>query len=102
MLKVSQVNNFQIEQLQDTLEERSEHSACWLGEASIVLTGGYDSENKCEILDCGQWQPLPDLNQGRRLHSSAAFNSNTVYVFCGRDENNEKLNSIERWAIGEQ
>ena len=43
---------------------------------------------------------MPDLNKGRRLHSSAAFNSNTVYVFCGYD-GKKSINSIERWGVGE-
>ena len=73
--------------LPDTLEVRDGHSACWLGDASIVLTGGWDSENKCEMFDIemNEWKPLPDLNEGRINHSSTAFNSKTVYVFYGED-----------------
>ena len=63
-----------------------------------MLTGGDGSIKKCEMFDCGQWKPLPDLNRGRYGHSSAAFNANTVYVFCGFLGGN----SIERWAVGEE
>ena len=69
-----------------------------------MLTGGFGSENKCEMFDCerNKWSPLPDLNQGRYAHSSAAFNGDTVYVFCGTDASLNDINSIERWAVGEQ
>ena len=34
------------------------------------------------------------------MHSSTAFNSSTVYVFCGRSYGT--MNSIERWVVGEE
>ena len=105
-LKVSQVNISDVERLPDTIDVRHNHSACWLGEKSIVLTGGFNPEigehiDKCEILDSGKWKPLPDLNQARGGHSSSAFNNHSVYVFCGGSYLHKELNPIERWAIGE-
>ena len=72
---MSQVNISDVERLPDTIDVRYNHSACWLGEKSIVLTGGWNEEigesiDKCEILDGGEWKPLPDLNQARTEHSS--------------------------------
>ena len=68
---MSTANISDFETLSDTLEERIAHSACWLGETSIVLTGGWTKNNKCEVFDCkiNEWKPLPDLNQGRYNHS---------------------------------
>ena len=107
-LKVSAANISEVELLPDTLEARSHHSACWLGEASIVLTGGsldskrIKSTKSCEVFDLEimKWKPLPDLNQKRSHHSSVAFNNKIVYVFCGYD--NTDLSSIERWVVGEE
>ena len=83
------MNISKVEQLADTLENRHAHSCCWLGENSIVITGGWHKEpvafDKCEMYDCAknEWQELPDLNQPIARHSSSSFNSNTVYIFCG-------------------
>ena len=87
------------------MAKRTEHTACWLGETSIVLTGGNNDEknvpiDQCEMFENGQWKQLPALNQARKVHSSAAFNNNTVYVFCGHD-GNDVLNSIEKWTLGD-
>ena len=57
--------------------------------------------DKCELFDTQkkEWKQLPNLNKGGRyIHSSCAFNQDTVYVFCGSDGSNY-LNSIERHKL---
>ena len=81
---------------------RHGHSACWLGEKFIVVSGSRKEKNdsqtrvECYNSDLDLWFELPQLNVGRHYHSSCSFSDRFVYVFCGIANKTRKyINSIE-------
>ena len=67
----------------------------------MIVSGGEISYETCEQYDVltGDSQELPELNQGRRVHSSCTFSQTTIYIFCGRNESNQELNTIEKYDL---
>ena len=68
------------------LQKRELHSACAF-KNSIIVSGGEYSPKTCEMYNYDKgtddWTELPDLNEGRKDHSSCSFENKNVYVFAG-------------------
>ena len=75
------------------------HSSIYF-EGKLYLLGGIDQNKKCSSncfyfsVNNKKWYSLPDLNQKRANCSLCIQNKSILYVFRGRDDNND-LNSIE-------
>ena len=70
-----------------------------VNEKYLLATGGLSPSQKCEYYSIEEdvWSDeVPDLNHGRRLHSSCAFNEKQVYVFGGKGRGNAMINIIEK------
>lgn len=81
---------------------RHGHSATWLGEKFVVVSGSRKEKNnsqvkvECYNSDIDLWFELPDMNVGRHYHTSTQFADRFVYVFCGIANKTRKyINSIE-------
>jgi hypothetical protein len=86
---------------------RHGHSACAIGDHSILVTGSrkdnHKSSQKCELYNLAQnkWVELPMLNHGRHYHASCGFNGQFAYVFCGIANATKRYTSnIEKLEIG--
>jgi len=87
---------------------RHGHSATWLSDKFIVVTGSRVKNKRSATLKCEMynseidlWFDLPDLNIGRHYHSSCSFANRFVYIFGGIDiAANLYTNSIEKYDHG--
>ena len=52
----------------------------------------------CYTISTDSWNELPAMERARKGHASCSM-KNWVYVFCGSDEFNDSLNSIERLQV---
>lgn len=68
---------------------RHGHSACWLGEKFIMVTGSRKENDQAHIraemynADIDLWFEVENLKEGRHYHASCSFADRFVYVFCG-------------------
>ena len=83
-----------------TLPERRAYHSTLYYDNYLYLIGGIDSNKKvskkcqCFSLKDKKWYNLPNLNVGRANSSICIYNNKIIYVFRGRDDNND-LDSIE-------
>ena len=71
---------------------------------AAVIGGRGDSwevSNRVERLDLwkNKWSELPSLQIARECHASCTLDHSAIYVFCGIDNKNQYLNSIEKLPI---
>ena len=68
---------------------------------NLIVTGGLNpSHSKTEhyTIQDDTWHSngLPELINGRKSHSSCAFDSRFVFIFGGRNVKNQAISSIEK------
>jgi len=66
----------------------------------ICVIGGHDDNGvmkACEFYSLSQdkWSPMKDLNVARHLATASVYNSKTIYVFSGRNKDDEITDKIE-------
>ena len=69
----------------------------------LFISGGSSTENRYNdvfdsvemyTIESDEWSDAPSLNEARYSHSGCCLNGQ-MYVFCGINEDDEPLNSIE-------
>ena len=80
---------------------RAGHSVCAIGTRFLFVSGSLNSDaaQRCEMfnINMDSWWTVGDLNVPRHYHSSCSVGDGIVYVFCGIDDNEKYINSIEKY-----
>ena len=105
MLRSDQNNNvFSYTQISPLSATELRHtSMCGVNGKFVYFTGGSDfgvvvaNSHRYDI-DRNLWQEMQSMHQPRYCHSSCQL-AGHIYVFCGRINQNDGINSVEKLSI---
>ena len=106
-------DSMRLEEMAKMITARNKHRMTLCDSGQYLMASGGDKKGglfsntydvvtkECELYNISKntWNKMAPLNEARRNHASVEVTEGIIYVFCGVDEDDKYLNSIERFTL---